>query len=67
MDGPRRLAWLEDYAASVAASGDLPVPFHFAHRNLKIANGGASGRRQPCNCGGRTAALWTNPKINFAL
>src|SRR5258707_12474085 len=26
MDGSRRLAWLEDYAASVAASGDPPVP-----------------------------------------
>jgi ATP-binding cassette, subfamily B, bacterial len=26
MDGSRRLAWLEDYAASVAAMGDLPVP-----------------------------------------
>ena len=26
MDGSRRLAWLEDYAASVSASGDLPVP-----------------------------------------
>jgi ATP-binding cassette subfamily B protein len=26
MDGSRRLAWLEDYAATVAASGDLPVP-----------------------------------------
>jgi ATP-binding cassette subfamily B protein len=26
MDGSRRLAWLEDYAASVAASADLPVP-----------------------------------------
>ena len=26
MDGSRRLAWLEDYAASVARSGDLPVP-----------------------------------------
>jgi ATP-binding cassette subfamily B protein len=26
MDGSRRLAWLEDYAASVAASGDLAVP-----------------------------------------
>ncbi len=25
-DGSRRLAWLEDYAASVNASGDLPVP-----------------------------------------
>jgi ATP-binding cassette subfamily B protein len=26
MDGSRRLAWLEDYAASLAASADLPVP-----------------------------------------
>jgi len=26
MDGSRRLAWLEDYAASVAASGDMPAP-----------------------------------------
>jgi ATP-binding cassette subfamily B protein len=26
MDGSRRLAWLEDYAASVAAKGDQPVP-----------------------------------------
>jgi ATP-binding cassette subfamily B protein len=26
MDGARRLAWLEDYAAAVAASGDLPIP-----------------------------------------
>jgi ATP-binding cassette subfamily B protein len=26
MDGSRRLAWLEDYAAAVAASGDLRVP-----------------------------------------
>jgi len=26
MDGSRRLAWLEDYAASVAASADQPVP-----------------------------------------
>jgi ATP-binding cassette, subfamily B, bacterial len=26
MDGSRRLAWLEDYASSVAAGGDLPVP-----------------------------------------
>jgi ATP-binding cassette subfamily B protein len=26
MDGSRRLAWLEDYAASVAGSADLPVP-----------------------------------------
>jgi ATP-binding cassette subfamily B protein len=26
MDGSRRLAWLEDYAAAAAALGDLPVP-----------------------------------------
>ncbi len=26
MDGARRLAWLEDYAASLAAPGDLPAP-----------------------------------------
>jgi ATP-binding cassette subfamily B protein len=26
MDGSRRLAWLEDYAEAVAASGDQPVP-----------------------------------------
>ena len=26
MDGSRRLAWLEDYAASIAASGDLSAP-----------------------------------------
>ena len=31
MDGSRRLAWLEDYAASVAASGDLPVPTRLRH------------------------------------
>ena len=33
MDGSRRLAWLEDYAASVAASGDLPVPGVLAPRH----------------------------------
>jgi ATP-binding cassette subfamily B protein len=26
MDGSRRLAWLEDYAAAIAAAADLPVP-----------------------------------------
>ena len=31
MDGSRRLAWLEDYAASVAAGGDLPVPSGLRH------------------------------------
>ena len=31
MDGSRRLAWLEDYAASVAALGDLPVPANLRH------------------------------------
>jgi ATP-binding cassette subfamily B protein len=35
MDGSRRLAWLEDYAASVAASGDLPVPAAL-HRGLRF-------------------------------
>jgi ATP-binding cassette subfamily B protein len=31
MDGARRLAWLEDYAAAVAASADAPVPARLAH------------------------------------
>ncbi len=31
MDGARRLAWLEDYAAAQAASADLPVPARLAH------------------------------------
>ncbi len=31
MDGSRRLAWLEDYAATVAASGDLRVPTVLRH------------------------------------
>jgi ATP-binding cassette subfamily B protein len=35
MDGSRRLAWLEDYAASVAASGDLPVPTDL-HRGVRL-------------------------------
>jgi ATP-binding cassette subfamily B protein len=35
MDGSRRLAWLEDYAASVAASGDLPVPT-VLHRGVRL-------------------------------
>src|SRR3989454_5790165 len=35
MDGSRRLAWLEDYAASVAASGDLPVPT-VLHRGIRL-------------------------------
>src|ERR1051326_1657081 len=30
MDGARRLAWLEDYAAASAVSGDAPVPPRFA-------------------------------------
>jgi ATP-binding cassette subfamily B protein len=30
-DGSRRLAWLEDYAASVAAAGDLAVPTILKH------------------------------------
>src|SRR5205809_2537808 len=35
MDGSRPLAWLEDYAASVAASGDLPVPT-VLHRGIRL-------------------------------
>ncbi len=31
MDGSRRLAWLEDYAASIARSGDLKVPAALNH------------------------------------
>lgn len=31
MDGARRLAWLEDYAAALVASADLPVPVRLAH------------------------------------
>jgi ATP-binding cassette, subfamily B, bacterial len=31
LDGSRRLAWLEDYAASAAASGDLSVPSVLHH------------------------------------
>jgi ATP-binding cassette subfamily B protein len=34
-DGSRRLAWLEDYAASMAASGDLPVP-GVLHRGIRL-------------------------------
>jgi ATP-binding cassette subfamily B protein len=35
MDGSRRLAWLEDYAAFVAASGDLKVPADL-HRGIRF-------------------------------
>jgi ATP-binding cassette subfamily B protein len=35
MDGSRRLAWLEDYAASVAAAGDQPVPSAL-HRGIRF-------------------------------
>jgi ATP-binding cassette, subfamily B, bacterial len=35
MDGSRRLAWLEDYAASVGALGDLPVPYGL-HRGVRL-------------------------------
>jgi ATP-binding cassette subfamily B protein len=31
MDGSRRLAWLEDYAASLVASADQPVPARLTH------------------------------------
>ena len=35
MDGSRRLAWLEDYAATVAARGDLPVP-QILHHGVRL-------------------------------
>jgi ATP-binding cassette subfamily B protein len=35
MDGSRRLAWLEDYAASVAAAADLSVPVA-VHRHIRL-------------------------------
>jgi ATP-binding cassette subfamily B protein len=35
MDGSRRLAWLEDYAASLAAAADLPVPAAL-HRGIRL-------------------------------
>ncbi len=35
MDGSRRLAWLEDYAASIAAAGGLPVPV-ILHRGIRF-------------------------------
>ena len=35
MDGSRRLAWLEDYAASIAASGDQQVPA-VLHRGIRL-------------------------------
>ncbi|HEX9484342.1 MAG TPA: ABC transporter ATP-binding protein, partial [Gemmatimonadaceae bacterium] len=35
MDGSRRLAWLEDHAASVAALGDLAVPTAL-HRDMRL-------------------------------
>src|SRR5439155_14590599 len=31
MDGAKRLAWLEDYAAALVASADLPVPARLTH------------------------------------
>ncbi|HEX5230386.1 MAG TPA: ABC transporter ATP-binding protein [Bryobacteraceae bacterium] len=35
MDGSRRLAWLEDYAAALAASGDVAVPT-VLHRGIRL-------------------------------
>src|SRR6202790_2184445 len=35
MDGSRQVAWLEDYAASVAALGELPVP-DVLHRSIRL-------------------------------
>jgi ATP-binding cassette subfamily B protein len=35
MDGARRLAWLEDYAAALTASADLPVPARL-HQSIQF-------------------------------
>ncbi|HEY2596575.1 MAG TPA: ABC transporter ATP-binding protein, partial [Chloroflexota bacterium] len=35
MDGSQRLAWLEDYAASLTAHADVPVP-HRLHRGIRL-------------------------------
>src|ERR1700730_8150179 len=35
VDGSRRLAWLEDYASSIAALADMPVPT-VMHRGLRL-------------------------------
>ncbi len=35
MDGSRRLAWLEDYAASLVAQADLPVPSNL-HEGIRL-------------------------------
>jgi ATP-binding cassette subfamily B protein len=35
MDGSRRLAWLEDYAAAIAAAADLPVPAAL-HKGIRL-------------------------------
>ena len=37
MDGSRRLAWLEDYAASLVAGADLPVPAAL-QRGIRVDN-----------------------------
>jgi ATP-binding cassette subfamily B protein len=37
LDGSRRLAWLEDYAASLVATGDTPVPSRL-ERGIRLEN-----------------------------
>src|SRR4029077_19150569 len=37
MDGSQRLAWLEDYAASLVADADLPVPERL-HAGIHLEN-----------------------------
>ncbi len=48
MDGSRRLAWLEDYAAGIAAAGDAPVPAAISQgialRSVSFAYPGTSRR-----------------------
>ena len=50
MDGSRRLAWLEDYAASVAASADLPAPAVAAPRHPVRPRVVRLSRHVACSC-----------------
>ncbi len=54
MDGSRRLAWLEDYAASIAASEDLPVPA-VLRRGIRLEHACRSPTRAPRGWCSRTS------------
>ena len=50
MDGSQRLAWLEDYAASLAATADLPVPTSCATASGSITSRSPTpARRASCS------------------